>query len=74
MKECAKEFLDLEDDFEFEFIVKNWKRKIVYHYIKMPSVIGVFTIRAKPEILQMIYDIGLGVHRSQGFGLLEVIK
>ncbi len=74
LRECVRDFLNYIDDFEFEIIIHEWKMKVIYHYQKMPGVVRVFTIRAKPEILQMIYDIGLGVHRSQGFGLLEVIK
>jgi len=46
----------------------------LYHYKKMPATKGIFKIKSKPEILQMIYDIGLGVHRSQGFGMMEVVR
>ncbi len=74
VKECAKEFLNYQNDFQFEFIVKLWKPKVIYHYEKTPGVIGLFVIKSNPEILQMIYDIGIGVHRSQGFGMLEVIQ
>ncbi|MDF1612359.1 CRISPR-associated endoribonuclease Cas6 [Stygiobacter electus] len=73
VRECAKEFLNDNSDFPFEFEVKAWKRRVLYHYKKMPSTTGIFTIKSKPEILQMIYDVGIGVHRSQGFGLLEVV-
>lgn len=34
---------------------------------------GVFYLESEPEILQFIYDYGLGVRTGQGFGLLEVI-
>jgi len=74
IRKCAIEFLDDTSNFPFEFEVKNWKRRVLYHYEKLPATIGVFTIKSKPEILQMIYDVGLGVHRSQGFGLLEVMR
>ncbi|MEJ5350847.1 MAG: CRISPR-associated endoribonuclease Cas6 [Melioribacteraceae bacterium] len=74
VRECAKEFLNIDYDFPFEFIPEKWGREVVYHYQKTPAVIGTFRIKSIPEILQMIYDAGLGVHRSQGFGLLEVIK
>ncbi len=74
VRECAKEFLSDYSDFHFEFEIKAWKRRVLYHYKKMPSTTGVFAIKSKPEILQMIYDIGLGVHRSQGFGMLEVVR
>jgi CRISPR-associated endoribonuclease Cas6 len=74
VRQCAKDFLDDESDFPFEFEVKTRKRRVIYHYEKMPSTIGLFTLKSKAEILQMIYDIGLGVHRSQGFGMMEVVK
>lgn len=34
---------------------------------------GCISINAAPEILKLIYDIGLGARRSQGFGMLEVV-
>lgn len=34
---------------------------------------GVFFLESHPEMLQFIYDYGLGVRTGQGFGLLEVI-
>ncbi|MGK9475606.1 CRISPR-associated endoribonuclease Cas6 [Melioribacter sp. OK-6-Me] len=74
VRECAREYLNESTDFTFQFEVKDYKKRILYHYQKMPGIIGIFKIKSKPQILQMIYDIGLGVHRSQGFGLLEVVK
>ncbi|AFN74058.1 crispr-associated protein Cas6 [Melioribacter roseus P3M-2] len=73
VRECAKEFLGDESNFPFKIEVKAWKRRVLYHYKKMPSTIGIFEIKSKPEIIQMIYDVGLGVHRSQGFGMMEVV-
>jgi hypothetical protein len=35
---------------------------------------GIIEIAANPEILQLLYDVGIGVRRSQGFGMLEIIK
>lgn len=74
LNECAKEFLGVNENIEFEFEPVNMKRHVIYHYKKMPTNKGLFRMKAEPEILQMIYDIGIGVHRSQGFGLLEVVK
>lgn len=74
LNECAKEFLRMKENVEFEFESIDMKRKVIYHYQKMPTNIGVFRLKAAPEILQMVYDIGIGVHRSQGFGLLEVVR
>lgn len=74
LNECAKEFLGVDEKIEFEFEAVNMKRHVIYHYKKMPTNKGIFRMKAEPEILQMVYDIGIGVHRSQGFGLLEVVK
>lgn len=74
LNECAKEFLGVDEKVEFEFEPVNMKMHVIYHYKKMPTNKGIFRMKAEPEILQMIYDVGIGVHRSQGFGLLEVVK
>lgn len=74
LNECAKEFLGMNENVDFEFEPIAMKRKVIYHYQKMPTNIGVFRLKAPPEILQMVYDIGIGVHRSQGFGMLEVVR
>lgn len=74
VSEMAKAFLD-RTEFDLEFKPKFIKRKILRHYnMHMSSFTGVFEIKSDTEILQMIYDIGLGVRRGQGFGMLEVIK
>jgi len=74
LNECAKEFLSVDKKIEFEFEPVDMKMHVLYHYKKMPTNKGVFRLKADPEILQMVYDIGIGVHRSQGFGMLEVVK
>ena len=74
LNECAKEFLGVDEKIEFEFEPVDMKRHVIYHYKKMPTNKGIFRMKAEPEVLQMIYDVGIGVHRSQGFGLLEVMK
>lgn len=35
---------------------------------------GCLKIEAPQEVLKLIYDIGLGARRSQGFGMLEVVE
>lgn len=72
--ECARVFLNKDSDIDIQFEPIKMNRHIIYHYKKMPTNKGVFRIKAEPEILQMIYDIGIGVHRSQGFGMLEVVR
>ncbi|HOQ13040.1 MAG TPA: CRISPR-associated endoribonuclease Cas6 [Spirochaetota bacterium] len=45
----------------------------VYHYGHVIlATSGTFKIQADKEILKLIYDVGLGARRSQGFGMLEV--
>jgi len=39
-----------------------------------PGMKGEIEIQANPEILKLIYDIGIGARRSEGFGMLEVVE
>lgn len=49
------------------------KSNIINHYGGETGNTGIIKISAPAEILQLIYDAGLGAKRSQGFGMLEVI-
>ncbi len=71
--ECAKEFLN-KVPIKIEFEPIELRKLPIYHYQKTPTNKGIFKLKADEDILQMVYDIGIGVHRSQGFGMLEVIK
>lgn len=35
---------------------------------------GIFGIRAKPYLLNFIYDYGIGIHTSRGFGLSYILQ
>ncbi len=73
--EICKAFLNRTGDILLEFVPLQIKRKVVRHYnMDMSSFVGVFKLKSDPEVLQLIYDVGLGVRRSQGFGMLEVVK
>lgn len=73
--EITREFLGKIIDAHITFVTLQIKRKVIRHYnIDMSSFTGVFKLIGKPEILQLIYDVGLGVRRSQGFGMLELVK
>lgn len=37
------------------------------------AIKGIFTLKGDKELLNLIYKVGLGSRRSQGFGMLEVI-
>jgi len=38
----------------------------------LPAMKGSIKIKAHPEVLKLLYDIGIGARRSEGFGMLEV--
>lgn len=51
------------------------RRKVVRHYnMYMQGFVGIFELRGHPEVLNLIYQVGLGVRRSQGFGMLELVQ
>lgn len=55
--------------------IKNYKTLPLKHFGQMMSAwLGEFEMEAPQEVLQLIYDTGIGVRRSQGFGMLEFIK
>lgn len=51
------------------------KECIVPHYNGyLKGFKGKFLLEGSPNLLQFVYDYGLGVRTGQGFGMLEVIK
>ena len=34
---------------------------------------GIFMLEAPKEVIKLVYDIGLGAKRSQGFGMIEIL-
>ncbi len=51
------------------------KETLVRHYNGyVRGFRGIFWLQGKPEILQFIYDYGLGIRTGQGFGMLDVIS
>lgn len=70
------EFLkkDVKDK-KLEFIPEKIKECIIPHYGGyLKGFKGNFQLKGSPEVLQFLYDYGLGVRTGQGFGLLEVEK
>lgn len=58
-----------------EFEINTMKKLPLSHYNQtMTSWLGEFVLQAPANILQLVYDNGIGVRRSQGFGMLEIIK
>ncbi|MBN2403827.1 MAG: CRISPR-associated endoribonuclease Cas6 [Spirochaetes bacterium] len=47
---------------------------IIYHYMEtIPVTIGIIGIKADDEVLELIYNAGLGARRSQGFGMVDLL-
>lgn len=62
-----------EEDINFE--INQMKKLPLSHYNQtMTSWLGEFVLEAPANVLQLVYDTGIGVRRSQGFGMLEIIK
>lgn len=68
----SKDYVLNDKDFNVNLI--DPKVVKIYHYNSvMPSTKGIMELSAPNEILQLVYDIGIGARRSQGFGMLEVV-
>jgi CRISPR-associated endoribonuclease Cas6 len=73
VREVCRVFLGMPDA-TVEFRPIAIRRKVVRHYnMHMQGLVGIFELRGSPEVLDLIYQVGLGVRRSQGFGMLEVV-
>jgi CRISPR-associated endoribonuclease Cas6 len=74
ISEVAQAFLG-DGGAGIEFHPIRIQRKVVRHYnMDMQGFTGIFELRGRPEVLNLIYQVGLGVRRSQGFGMLEVVS
>ena len=57
------------------FEINSMKKLPLSHYNQtMTSWMGEFVLEAPAKVLQMVYDMGIGVRRSQGFGMLDIVK
>jgi CRISPR-associated endoribonuclease Cas6 len=62
-----------EDMITFE--ISTMKKLPLSHFNQtMTSWLGEFVLQAPANVLQLVYDTGIGVRRSQGFGMLEIVK
>lgn len=60
---------------EFDYRFLRHKKMVVSHYNQsMTCNKGVIEMKANPEVLDLLYNVGIGVRRSQGFGMLELAK
>lgn len=74
VREVSRTFLG-DEDVSIEFKPIQIRRKVVRHYnMDMQGFVGIFELRGRPDVLNLIYQIGLGVRRSQGFGMLELAR
>jgi CRISPR-associated endoribonuclease Cas6 len=74
VSELCRVFLGMPDA-TVEFRSINTRRKVVRHYnMHMQGFVGIFELHGRPEVLDLIYRVGLGVRRSQGFGMLELVQ
>jgi CRISPR-associated endoribonuclease Cas6 len=55
--------------------IRDYKPMPLKHFNQIMSAwLGTFDIEATQQVLQLVYDTGIGVRRSQGFGMLDIIK
>lgn len=74
VNELTRTFLG-NADVHIEFRPIRIQRKVVRHYnMNMQGFVGTFELRGRPDVLNLIYQVGLGVRRSQGFGMLELVR
>ncbi|MCS7307368.1 MAG: CRISPR-associated endoribonuclease Cas6 [Aquificaceae bacterium] len=50
---------------------KNTSHKFIATY---PGIKAYLELQARPEVLKILYDVGIGARRSEGFGMLEVVE
>ena len=75
VKSLSRNFLNYElKREEFKIISMKFESKKVSLYGNEIANKGIITIKSPVKILQMLYDAGIGAKRSQGFGMLEVVK
>ncbi len=73
--EQARNFGILCSEDVVEFEINAMKKLPLTHYNQtMTSWLGEFVLEAPANVLQLVYDTGIGVRRSQGFGMLEIVK
>lgn len=60
---------------DFQMIPIEAKKVIVKNYdIDLECSIGKFKLYGKKELLELLYQIGMGSKRSMGFGMFQIIK
>ena len=74
VQEVSRAFLEMPE-VKVRFRSIFHRRKVVHHYAMcMQGFVGVFELEAPPQVLNLLYYVGLGMRRSQGFGMLKLIN
>lgn len=59
----------------FKIVAQNLKKVVVKHYGQtIDGYLGTMDIAASPELIQYLYDSGMGSRRTMGFGMFEMIS
>jgi CRISPR-associated endoribonuclease Cas6 len=76
VRNSAQNFISPEyklEESEFKVNLKDPEKVGVYHYTEViPATTGLIEIEAPMNILQLLYDVGIGARRNQGFGMLDL--
>lgn len=76
VKNSAQNFISQDyklEESELKVNLKDPEKVGVYHYTEViPATTGMIEIEAPINVLQLIYDVGIGARRSQGFGMLDL--
>jgi len=74
IRNSVKYFMNTEIDIaQINFTPLKMKSDIVSLYGGEIGNSGVFMLEAPKEVIKLVYDIGLGAKRSQGFGMIEIV-
>lgn len=73
VKGICRTFLGIQEP-NFDYKILKHKKMVVSHYNQyMTCNKGIIEMKAKPEVLDLLYKMGIGVRRSQGFGMLDLL-
>lgn len=76
IRNLCRNFLDKDYELsreQVEITTFKCKSAVAKNYGGEIGTRGFFNIKAPIEVLQLIYDAGLGAKRSQGFGMMRII-
>jgi len=78
IKGMCKDFIDNGYDLkrdDFKFLPVNCRIVKIHHYKEIiPATFGTFKVEAPEDVLKLMFDAGAGARRSQGFGMVDVVR